>query len=107
MHATAMEHVVEDISLSHAKEHLEELIARARQGEAIRIRDDKLGVVRLTPEESFVSGAPRVTDTLPPFVPLSEDRKLGRLEGILPKLPDEFFDPLSEEDLKEWYGDDA
>lgn len=98
---------MEDVSLAHAKEHLEELIARARQGEPITIRDDKLGAVRLMPEHSYDAAAPRLTDTMPPFVPLAEDRKLGRLKGILPTLADEFFDPMSEEELKDWYGDDA
>jgi len=38
-----------DVSLTHAKDKLEELIGRAARGEDIRITDAKLGTVRLTP----------------------------------------------------------
>ena len=97
---------MEDISLAHAKEHLEELIVRARQGEDVRITDERLGAVRIIPEPfTYDPTAPRLVDTMPPFVPLGEDRKLGAMEGILPKLPDEFFAPLSDEELADWYGE--
>ena len=36
---------MEDVSLMHAKDHLEELIERAAKGEEIRIRDPKFGIV--------------------------------------------------------------
>jgi len=39
---------MEDVSLTHAKDNLEELIERAARGEDIRITDAKLGTVRLT-----------------------------------------------------------
>ena len=98
---------MEDVTLAHAKEHLEDLIARARQGEVVTINDERLGVVRIIPEPfTYDLSAPRLVDTMPPFVPLAPDRILGRLEGIWPKLPDEFFDPMSDEELKDWYGDD-
>jgi antitoxin (DNA-binding transcriptional repressor) of toxin-antitoxin stability system len=98
---------MEDVDLRHAKEHLEELIERARRGEDVRISDAKGGAVRLTP----VLGAgpdltaPRITDTMPPFVPQKEARMLGHLDGKVPLPPDGFFDSMSEEELKDWYGD--
>jgi antitoxin (DNA-binding transcriptional repressor) of toxin-antitoxin stability system len=99
---------MEDVDVRHAKEHLEELIERARRGEDVRISDAKLGTVRLTPVARVPDLlAPRVLDSMEPFVPLKEPRKLGRLEGIIPPPPDDFFDPLSEEELKLWYGDDT
>ncbi len=82
---------MEDVPLTHAKEHLEELIARAARGEDVRISDPKLGTVRLQP---VAAAAPR-----PRRLP-------GLLKDKLPPPPDDFFDPLSEEELKHWYGDD-
>ena len=38
---------MEDVTLSHAKQHLEELIARAARGEEITISDPVLGTVIL------------------------------------------------------------
>ena len=70
---------MEDVDLRHAEEHLEQLIGRARRGEDVRISDAEGGAVRLTP----VLGAgpdltaARVTDTMPPFVPLKEPGKPG------------------------------
>ena len=34
--------------------------------------------------------------------PKRQKRQLGFLKGIVPPLPDSFFDPLPEEDLKAW-----
>ena len=98
---------MEDVTLAEAKERLEELIARAQRGEDVRIVDPKVGKVRLTVVREVDLLAPRVTDTMPPFVPLAHDRVLGHLEGTIPPPPDGFFDPLTEEELKDWYGDDA
>ncbi len=39
------------IDIIHAKEHLEELIDRARRGEDVRISDAKGGSVRLIPAD--------------------------------------------------------
>ena len=69
---------MEDISLAHAKDHLEELIERAAKGEDIRISDARLGTVRLAPVGTPDLLAPRVTDTMEPFVPLAKDRVPGR-----------------------------
>ncbi len=84
---------MEDVDLRHAKEHLEELIARARRGEDVRISDPEGGAVKLTPVEVAAPVA-------------RKPRRLGLLEGIIPPPSDDFFDPLSEEELKLWYGDD-
>jgi antitoxin (DNA-binding transcriptional repressor) of toxin-antitoxin stability system len=99
---------MEDVDLRHAKEHLEDLMERAKRGEDVRISDPVIGTVRLT----AVGGAPpvkshRVIDTMEPFVPLKEKRKLGRLKGKIPPPPDDFFDPMTEEELRDWYGEDA
>jgi prevent-host-death family protein len=40
---------MEDVDLRHAKEHLEELIERARRGEDVRISDPAGEAVRLVP----------------------------------------------------------
>lgn len=94
-----------DIPLTYAKDHLEDLIERARRGEVVTIDD---GEVRLA---LMLVGQPkqpkRYIDTLPPFVPLAAPRKLGLFQGEIPLPPDDFFDPLDADDLKLWYGEDA
>lgn len=85
--------MMEAVDLRHAKEHLEELIERARRGEDVRISDPKLGTVRLTAVEATSSAKPK-------------RRQLGLLEGKIPPPPADFFDPFSDEELKHWYGDD-
>ena len=85
---------MQDVTLAHAKEHLEELIERAARGEDVRICDPKLGAVRLTAvaPEARLAGVPK--------------RVPGRWKDRLPEPPPGFFDPLSEDDLRDWYGDD-
>lgn len=98
---------MENVTLSHAKEHLEELIARAAQGEDVRISDPRLGTVRLAPVAAGAKASnERVTDTMEPFVPLAHKRKLGLLTGKM-VVPARLMEPMSEEELKDWYGDDA
>jgi antitoxin (DNA-binding transcriptional repressor) of toxin-antitoxin stability system len=97
---------MEDVSLTHAKDHLVELLERATKGEDIRISDAKLGTIRLTPIRSPDLLAPRVTDTMDPFVPLPKDRVPGRLRGKL-SVPARLLEPMTEEELNDWYGDDA
>lgn len=86
---------MEDVDLRHAKEHLEELLERASRGEDVRITDPKLGTIRLT-----LVGASMGKPDRPKRVP-------GLLKGKLPPPPDDFFDPMTEEELKDWYGDDT
>ena len=87
-----------DVSLAHAKDHLEELIKRAANGEDIRISDPKLGTVRLLRVRAPDLLSPRVTDTMEPFVPLAKDRVPGRLKGRF-TVPERLFEPLTEEEL--------
>jgi antitoxin (DNA-binding transcriptional repressor) of toxin-antitoxin stability system len=97
---------MEDVDLAAAKDHLEELVERAAKGEDIRISDARLGTVRLTPVRAPDLFSPRVTDTMEPFVPLAEDRVPGRLKGKM-KVPARLLEPMSEEELRDWYGNDG
>jgi antitoxin (DNA-binding transcriptional repressor) of toxin-antitoxin stability system len=97
---------MEDVSLTHAKDHLEELVRRAARGEEIHISDATLGTVRLTRVRAPDLHAPRVTDTMEVFLPLPKDRVPGRLKGKM-KVPERLMEPMSEEELRDWYGDDA
>jgi antitoxin (DNA-binding transcriptional repressor) of toxin-antitoxin stability system len=97
---------MDDIPLTFAKDHLEDLIARARRGEVVTINDGR-GPVQLTsPRHDDVTAA-RVTDTMPPFVPLKEPRKFGLFKGEIPPPPDDFFDALDGDELKLWYGGES
>jgi antitoxin (DNA-binding transcriptional repressor) of toxin-antitoxin stability system len=98
---------MDDVNLAEAKDHLEELMARAARGEDVRITDPKLGTVKLlrVPREPDLS-APRVTDMMEPFVPLLRDRVPGRWKGRL-TVPDLLFEPMTEDELKDWYGEGA
>jgi antitoxin (DNA-binding transcriptional repressor) of toxin-antitoxin stability system len=97
---------MEDVDLRQAKEHLEELFERARRGEDVAITDPKLGRVWLTRIKPLDLTAPRISGQMEPFVPLKQPRRLGELEGKVPPPPNDFFDPMSEEELKDWYGED-
>lgn len=85
---------MEDVSLAHAKDHLEELIARASRGEDVRISDPELGTVRLLP----------VADVKAAVEEPRPVRRPGRLKGKF-TVPARLFEPMSEEELKLWYGD--
>jgi antitoxin (DNA-binding transcriptional repressor) of toxin-antitoxin stability system len=80
---------MEDVSLAHAKDHLEELIARASRGEDVRISDPELGTVRLLPVTDVQAARPV--------------RRPGRLKGKF-TVPARLFEPMTEEELKLWYG---
>ena len=85
---------MEDVDLRHAKDHLEELLERAARGEDVRISDPRLGTIRLT----AVAGT---------TVPAARPKRVpGLLKDKLPPPPDDFFDPMTEEELKDWYRDD-
>jgi antitoxin (DNA-binding transcriptional repressor) of toxin-antitoxin stability system len=97
---------MEDVSIAHAREHLDELIARAQDGEVIVISDPKLGNERILPQPRQPDLlAPRVTDTMPPFVPLKENRRFGHQEGKM-VVPARLMEPMTEEELRDWYGDE-
>jgi prevent-host-death family protein len=81
---------VATVTIHQAKTNLSKLIARAEAGEEVVILRGKDPVVRLTP----ISSRKRK----PAF---------GMLKGKIPSLPDEFFfDPLPEEELRLWEGED-
>ena len=40
-----------------------------------------------------------------PFVPLAKDRTPGRLKGKM-RVPARLMEPMTDEELKDWYGDD-
>ena len=86
---------MESGSLIDAKEHLAELAQRAARGEEVRITDPAFGTAQLTAVPVEQPAKPK------------GKRLLGQLEGMIPPPPDSFFDPLSEEELKLWYGDEA
>lgn len=78
------------ITIHQAKTELSKLIARAEAGEEIIIARGKQPVVRLTPV-----AAPQGR------------RKFGAMKGMWPRIPDAFFfDPLPEDELRLWEGDD-
>ena len=81
---------MEDVSVDHAKEHLEELVARAVRGEDVSIVDPKVGKVKLTLAEK---GATHIR----------KPRRLGLLEGKM-KAPPRLLEPMTEEELADWYG---
>ncbi len=74
--------MTEVVNMYDAKAQLSRLIDRAAAGEDILIARAGKPIVRLVPVE----------DSLP--------RQPGMLKG--PAIPDAFFDPLPEDELKEW-----
>lgn len=87
---------MEDVDLAHAKDRLEELIQRAQRGEDVRITAPDGASVRL----QAVDTAPRLPNKERP------KRIPGRWKGRL-GVPDNLFEPMSEEELKLWYGEDT
>jgi antitoxin (DNA-binding transcriptional repressor) of toxin-antitoxin stability system len=70
-----------------AKTQLSRLIQRALAGEEVIIARDTVPAVRLIP----------IKQRIP-------KREPGTMRGRL-HVPDSFFDPLSEEELRLWYGE--
>ena len=79
----------EPVTIHTAKTHLSRLIARAEAGEEIIIARGRKPVAKLVP-----ISAPRTK------------RVFGSLKGQLTVGP-EFFEPMSEEELALWYGDES
>ncbi len=83
---------MENVTVAHARDHLDELLERAARGEDVRITDPKLGTIKLMPVAEVARSAGK--------------RKLGHLEGKM-TVPARLMEPMSEEELRDWYGDDA
>ena len=83
---------MEDVTLAHAKEHLEELVARAVRGEDVRISDAAIGTVRLT----VVGGTAGDGQARKPV-------RLGLMQGKM-TVPEDLLAPMSEDELRDWYG---
>lgn len=77
---------MEDVSVAHAKEHLEELVARAARGEDVGIVDPKVGKVKLTLAGNGAS-RPR------------KPRRLGLLEGRITP-PARLLEPMTRRSLR-------
>ncbi len=73
------------VNVSTAKTQLSKLIQSALRGEEVIIANGRNPVVKLVPVER-------------------KKFKLGILEGIVAPPPDDFFEPLSEEELADWEG---
>ncbi len=85
---------MEQVTLAEAKEHLDDLLQRALRGEDVRIADAKLGTVRLTPVPQHGTSHQ-----------LRPKRVPGRWKDRLSDPPPGFFDALSEDEIKDWYGE--
>ena len=88
---------MERVTIEYAREHLDELIARAVKGEDVQIADPKHGDVQLLAIAKQQRRA---------FAPLRADRIPGQLTGKM-KVPKRLMEPMSEEELRDWYGDDT
>ena len=73
------------VNVAEAKAKLSELLEAALRGEEVIIAKRGKPLVRLVPVEP-------------------KKRELGFLQG---HIPDSFFDPLPEEELAAWYGEDG
>ncbi|GIW28163.1 MAG: antitoxin [Meiothermus sp.] len=71
------------VNVGQAKTHLSSLLERVRAGEEIILAKNGQPYARLVPLEK------------------PQKRKLGLMKG-LGKVDEAFFEPLPEEDLKEW-----
>ncbi len=112
---------MDQYDIAYAREHLAELIEKAARGEDVSIVDPARGAFRLTADGAgtkktaaataaqtlpYDLSAPRVTDTMPKFVPLATKRVPGQLKGKM-QVPARLMESMSEEELRDWYGDDA
>jgi prevent-host-death family protein len=77
------------VSIADAEGHLSELIEKARAGERVEITDgeNKTPMVLLAPIEP------------------AQNRRLGFLEDPNFVLPESFWEPLPEEELRLWNGE--
>ena len=88
---------MEDVTIDHAKEHLEDLVARAARGEDVTIVDPKRDKVKIKLTVLEVA----VEESLP--TPLRKPRRLGLLEGRM-QAPARLLEPMTAEELADWNG---
>jgi antitoxin (DNA-binding transcriptional repressor) of toxin-antitoxin stability system len=80
---------MQDVDLRYAKEHLEELIARAAAGEEVRVVDPTVGTVRLTVvADHGTDQAPRYPKRIP-----------GLLKGRVQISDEDLLAPLTNDEL--------
>jgi len=89
-YGSAEETNMESVTVAEAKEHLENLLARAANGEDVQIVDARLGTMRIVPVDSQQSVLCRRTP--------------GLLKGIVHIADDQLFAPLTEEELDDFSG---
>lgn len=78
------------LSLSEARDRLEEIVARAASGETVRIVDPKLGAVRLVAEPA--QQRPK--------------RVGGQWKGMI-QIPSRLMEPLTDDELRWLSGEDS
>ena len=86
-------HTMTTITLDKAQSDLAALVERALAGEEIVIATPSAAAVKLSPDET-----PPVFDEA-----TARQRGYGSMKGQF-EVPDSFFDPLPEDDLKLWEG---
>jgi len=90
---------MDDVTLDYAKEHLEELIERAARGETVRIVHPVIGPVSLAAGRETATATDRQ-------LRLKEPRKIGLLQGAI-RVPKRLMEPMSEDELADWYGEQS
>jgi antitoxin (DNA-binding transcriptional repressor) of toxin-antitoxin stability system len=90
---------MDDVTLDYAKEHLEELIERAARGETVRIVHPVIGPVRLAAGGETATATDRQ-------LRLTVPRKIGLLQGEI-RVPKRLMEPMSEDELADWYGEQS
>ncbi len=84
---------MENLTIIEAKEQLEDLIERASKGEIVVIRGAGGRQVTL---QAAPDGAPNTEQPKGP--------KFGQFAGRY-KIPENVLEPMTEADLRDWYGD--
>lgn len=73
------------VNVHEAKTQLSRLLEQVEAGEEVIIARAGKPIARLVPLEQS-----------------KPKRQPGRLKGQIPELPDSYFDPLTDEELREW-----
>jgi hypothetical protein len=91
--------VMTDVTVAHAKEHLDELIELAARGDDVRIVHPAYGAVRLGP----TVGAGHTNPEAQTSAPSAQQRDLGRFNGKY-TVPARLMEPMTDRELEDWYG---